>query len=145
MCQKWGQVQGDAIGRHPEIFDQSFIEEIVQAARSYGVASKFLQEHIAPHQVSVGGSNYRETLLARGLNPRQRAVLDLLSDEAGAADIWNYRIYAPEALTPFALLLRGRFPRFLGSEYAETSEQRNRPEAWFAPPELIAGALRIES
>jgi SAM-dependent methyltransferase len=115
----------ETIGKHPEIFDSRFVEEIVQAAKCYGVGSKFLQEHIAPREISVEGTNYRETLLARGLNPRQRAVLDLLAEEQGAADIWTYRIYAPEALTPFALLLRGRFPRFLGSEFAERSDQRD--------------------
>jgi len=41
-----------------------------------------------------------------------------------SADTWSTRIYAPEALTPFALLLAGRYARFVGSEYAHNDEQR---------------------
>src|SRR5262249_49914167 len=90
----------------------------------YGVASKFFAVQIPPGEIFVAGANYRESFMARGFNPRQRAVLDLLAEEGGTADFWHYSIYAPEALTPFALLLRGRFPRFIGSEYVETADQR---------------------
>jgi SAM-dependent methyltransferase len=34
-------------------------------------------------------------------------------------DTYGFRVYAPEALTPFSLLLRGRYPRFYGSEYSD--------------------------
>jgi SAM-dependent methyltransferase len=34
------------------------------------------------------------------------------------------KIYATEAVTPFALRLRGIFPKFIGSEYADTDTQR---------------------
>ena len=53
-------------------------------------------------------------------------MLDLVAKLPQAADIWNAMIYAPEALTLFALILRGRFARFIGSEYVETDEQRQR-------------------
>lgn len=109
---------------HPFLFSADYVEEIVRLARSHGIYSKFFREHISPHQVTVLDNNYRESLLGRGLNCRQRTVLDLLAEEPGTKDVWKYSIYAPEALTPFALLLRGRFPRFAGSEYAETPEQR---------------------
>jgi SAM-dependent methyltransferase len=45
-------------------------------------------------------------------------VLQVLSWHERAHDLWNVRLYVHEALTPFALLLRGRYPRVVGSEYA---------------------------
>lgn len=113
-----------AVAAYPFLFAPAYIEDLVGIAKGRGVDSVFFREHIPAQEVSVPGSNYRESLSARGLNPRLRAVLDLLSEEAGSGDVWNYTIYAPEALTPFALVLRGRFPRFIGSEYVETPEQR---------------------
>lgn len=73
---------------------------------------------VAPQEVELRGEDPRESLVAGGLNSRLRAVLQVLSWHERAHDIWKTRIYAHEAMTPFALLMRGRYPRFLGSEYA---------------------------
>lgn len=73
---------------------------------------------VAAAEVSLIGTDPREGLLTRGTNARLRAVLQALSWHERAHDIWNCRIYMHEALTPFALLLRGRYPRLVGSEYA---------------------------
>jgi hypothetical protein len=110
---------------NPYVFDANYVESIVAYAREHGVQSAFLGP-IPASEVIVCDSNYRESLWARRLNPRLRAVLDLMAQEPVLADVHNVAIYAPEALTEFALVLRGRYPRFIGSEYAETAEQRQK-------------------
>lgn len=110
--------------KNPLMSDSAYIEEIVRHAQRHGASSTFLGEHIPPAEVTVLGPNYRETLLVRGLNPRLRAVLDLLAEEDPDNDPL-YSIYAPEALTPFAMLLRSRYPRFIGSEYVDSEEARS--------------------
>ncbi len=74
--------------------------------------------HVPASEVRMTGSDPREGLAARGTNSRLRAVLQALSWHERAYDIWNCRLYLHEALTPFALLLRGRYSRLVGSEYA---------------------------
>lgn len=77
-------------------------------------------------EVSMQGKDAREGLLVRGLNSRQRAVLNILMSCELAHVIHGTRIYAHEALTPVALALRGRYPYFLGSEYAEDAAMAER-------------------
>jgi 2-polyprenyl-3-methyl-5-hydroxy-6-metoxy-1,4-benzoquinol methylase len=107
----------------PHLFDKDFITRIVEHATQNGVRSAFLGR-IPAEEVKVTGGEYREHLMAGGLNSRCRAVLELI-----AAEPWHTRpeatIYAAEAVTPFALIMRGRFPRFVGSEYASTEEARS--------------------
>jgi SAM-dependent methyltransferase len=109
--------------------DLGYINAIVENAKKNGVWSAFLG-HIPAGEIRVAGADYRESLLASGLNSRCRAVLELI-----AAEPWygrpNATIYASEAVTPFALVMRGRFPRFIGSEYASSEAAR---EALFPIP-----------
>lgn len=113
-----------SLTRHPELIDPTYLEWAVLYCRTKGVFSDFLGRQVPPSGVTVAGTNYREDLLVGGLNARQRAVLDLLANWPPAAEIHALRLYAQEALTPLALALRGRYPRFLGSEYAATDAQR---------------------
>jgi SAM-dependent methyltransferase len=109
--------------QNPVLADASYIRGIVDRAMTCGIASDFLGK-IGPESMSVSGENYRETLTALGLNPRHRAIMELVAGEPWYANPMAARIYAAEALTPFALALRGRFPRFVGSEYASDEEAR---------------------
>jgi hypothetical protein len=111
------------LSEHAWARDPGYIESIVQLSRGLGVMSRFLGP-VPPAEISVPDSNYRESLLARGLNPRLRAMLDLFLEQPGADDTWTTRIYAPEGLTEFARVMRGRYFKFLGSEYAPTPETR---------------------
>jgi SAM-dependent methyltransferase len=79
---------------------------------------------IPARRVAVIDRNYRESLMAAGFNPRQRAMLDLAQEALALLPQSRARIYAHEALTEFALVLRGRYPRFIGSEYAETEAEK---------------------
>jgi len=60
----------------------------------------------------------------RGVNSRARAVLRAIETTCDVTNIYGLRIYAPEALTAFALRLRGVFPKFLGSEYTDDAKLR---------------------
>ena len=110
---------------HPWATDRDHIARVVDSARRVGIVSPFLGS-VPAGEVEVGDANFRESLRARGLNPRLRAVLDHFAQLPEAAGRFTTRLYAPEALTPFALELRGRYARFWGSEYAPDPDRRQR-------------------
>lgn len=105
--------------------DPARIRARIEAAVRHGIVSPFLGP-VAPAEIELGGTNFRESFRARGLNPRARAILDLVAELPEAAASRAVRIFAPEALSPLALALRGRFPRFLGTEYVPDEQQRRR-------------------
>jgi hypothetical protein len=86
------------------INDRGRIERIVAAARADGA--------------TISGTNYRETLVLDELNSRQRAML---SEIRGGR---SSRILLLEAVTPFALRLRGAYPFALCAEYLPTEQDR---------------------
>ena len=98
-------------------------QAVAENATKKGAWSAFLGA-IPASEVVVTGADYREHLLAKDLNPRCRAILELMTAEPWFGN-GNATIYAAEAVTPFALLLRGRYARFIGSEYASTEEARD--------------------
>ncbi len=129
------------IRARPEAASQTVPEEIARHAAAHGIVSAFFGNiwlRIAENLATLpADKNYRENLIARGLNARQRALLDLLSEvfEHQAAN--GLRIYAHEALTLLAMTLRARYPRFVGSEYAGDDAGRD----WLFPiPALDAAA-----
>jgi len=113
------------VAAHPHIRDLAESNRIVAHCLAKGINSHFLGT-IPPSNVAVLGPNLREQFHAAGFNPRQRALLDVLTETVGDRSPHTVAIYAHEALTPLALALRGRYARFLGSEYAPTEAQRNR-------------------
>lgn len=112
-------------GQHPQLFNPAYAQSIVDYGRQYGVDSRFFGT-FGPNAMVVRGTNYREDFLAGGFSPRQRVILDCLAELEAARDPEAAKIYATEALTLPALALRGRYPRFLGSEYAETEDQKRK-------------------
>jgi hypothetical protein len=110
---------------NPWASDKAYIASIVDRALLHGVEDGYLG-FAQPDQISVTDENYRETFFAHGMNARLRAVLHMLTEMKVCQDHWTPRIYGSEALTPFALLLRGRFARYIGSEYAPSEEDRAR-------------------
>ncbi len=100
-------------------------QQIAEHALAQGITGAWVGR-VPPSEVHCTDSNYRESLLADGLNPRQRAVLDLLTTLPAAVDADNVTIYATEGVTNFAKRLRARFRRFMGSEYAPTVAEQKR-------------------
>ncbi|MCA3359144.1 MAG: methyltransferase domain-containing protein [Roseomonas sp.] len=102
-----------------------------ETTRLTSAVSQDIVKHVLEHGVNVpmfgfvpssdvqmSGDEPRESLLALGLNARLRATLHVLAQHSVAYETWTTRIYAHEALTTFALIMRSRYPRFLGSEFA---------------------------
>lgn len=108
------------IRRAPHLMSPEHLASVAEQARRNGVLSRMLGA-IPAEQVRVEDSNYRESFLAAGFNPRQRAVMDRLLDFSAAHDR-KARLHLHEALTDFALLFRGRYPLALCSEYAGDAE-----------------------
>ena len=108
---------------------------IVDAALSNGIVSRFFGS-VPASGVSMVGMDAREGLMACNLNSRQRAVLELFAADPRSHSIYGCRIYAHEGVTAFALALRGRYPFFLGSEYAPTAQ--DAAKFWPVPSVDIA-------
>ena len=104
---------------HPAVFDPAFIDRVADQIRASGLYFTFGDEHVPPASVAIDGDNYRETIVYRGLNSRQRAVLEEILRCLGDRHDHSCKIYSLEAFSAFALLLRSRYPRFIGSEYTD--------------------------
>jgi SAM-dependent methyltransferase len=115
--------------KHPYAESQEYAETLLAQIRTDGITDPLTQNFFAADQILIRNTNYRETIRAGHLISRHRALLLVLKQIAARPDM-DYlisrkaKIYAPEALTDFALYLRGLFPRFLGSEFAETDAER---------------------
>lgn len=107
----------------PWLIDPDVTRGIAEHAVAHGIQSPFLGD-VSASEIQLCEGDYRESLLARNLSPRIRAVLDSIATIPDLQDPRTTRIYASEALTPFALCLRARYPRFLGSEYLPGPEAR---------------------
>lgn len=115
------------IQSHKFLRDGPYIEEILGCIKQVGLIDPLTGHAFLPNEVRIVGDNLRETIRAGQLISRHRALLVELR-QAGLMNAGllgrKAKIYAPEALTEFALYMRGRYPRFLGSEYAETEEEK---------------------
>jgi SAM-dependent methyltransferase len=116
------------VENHLYIFSANYAEKMIDEIRLSGIIDPLSQQVILPEQIVIGHDNYRETIKSNKLISRHRALLFELKHIAsqGMEHLLSRqsKIYAPEALTDFALFLRGMFPRFLGSEFAETKAEK---------------------
>ncbi len=113
----------------PALFDAETEAKIVRHVMAHGVQSRFLG-YVGAEQIAIIGTELREHLHARGLNSRQRLMLDLAIEALRESSLPEHdaRIYCHEAITPFALLMRGRFPKMIGTEFLKDAASR---EAFF--------------
>jgi SAM-dependent methyltransferase len=92
------------------------IQEAATYAKQHGIASVFLGL-VQNADISVVETGNRRTVLAKQLWNRQRGMLDLIAALTATADQQTVRIFGAEALSTWALAMRGRYPRYVGSEY----------------------------
>jgi ubiquinone/menaquinone biosynthesis C-methylase UbiE len=111
---------------HSYLRDPAYVESITQKIKKDGLVFEFLGEKALPDSIIIDGDNYRETIVYRSINSRLRATLGELKHAVCGRSIFDMSIFAPEAVTPFAMLLRGSFPRFIGSEYVKDMAQRQK-------------------
>jgi SAM-dependent methyltransferase len=92
------------------------IQEAATYAKQQGIASVFLGP-VQKADISVVETGNRRTVFAKQLWNRQRGMLDLIAALTATADTQSVRIFGAEALSTWALAMRGRFPRYIGSQY----------------------------
>ncbi|MDR7036507.1 MULTISPECIES: class I SAM-dependent methyltransferase [Methylobacterium] len=109
---------------NPYVFRADHAKRMVDQIADAGLVEPLTGWRMSAHEIQVGGTNVREGLVAHGINARMRSVLALIDEKFGHRPRHDVRIFATEAVTAFALRLRGLFPRFLGSEYALNEEAR---------------------
>ena len=105
---------------NPQLFVPEFHPEMIRQIRADGLYFEFEDRWISPGSLEIDETrNFRETISHEGIISRHRAVLSVLQRATGS---WRRpRIYAAEALSSFAALLRERFDGFVGSEYADSA------------------------
>lgn len=106
-----------------DLINNDIIKEYIKTILKNGIYDPLTDEYIPPSEILISGENYRETIYARGLISRTRAVLLAMRRCLNNSIHQNLKIYSPEAITPFALYMRGKFPFFLGSEYGVDPEE----------------------
>lgn len=106
---------------HQEAADwPTAVEGALQQVLSCGIRDPLTDRAIPPEQLVVNGPNLRETLVAEGLNSRQRAqilVLRQLIERGELPGLETLRLYVTEAVTPFARYLADQVPHLRMSEY----------------------------
>jgi SAM-dependent methyltransferase len=110
------------------LFNQTRFQELGHQVLRVGCREPLTGAVIAGSELDAG-SSWREGLAYEGVNSRVRGVMQVIAsilDEQGCTDP---RIYSAEAVTPFALRLRGRYSRFLGSEFTLDPKRRE----WMYP------------
>ena len=108
-----------------EFFSDRCEHLIVQHCKQYGVRSDLFGDS-PPTAIQILGPFLREHFMVNGLNPRQRTVADevvtfLLERKIAASSL---KIYSHEAITPLALAMRGRFSKYIGTEFAPNEKHR---------------------
>ena len=114
----------DWAARNSGVYVAAEADKIGERICAAGFVEPFTGHVVAPAELAQVGNNWRETLLARGLNARMRAVLGVIDEVVGLQPPSLVRMFATEAVTEVALRLRGRFARFLGSEYGADEPAR---------------------
>lgn len=113
---------------HGYIFSQDHAQGLLRHIREHGFVEPLTKTARRPGDILVSGDNYRDTIRSGALTSRHRAVLfewqRIASNGQPQLNSRGCKVYAPEGLTEFALFLRGLFPKFIGSEYAQTGEER---------------------
>lgn len=110
---------------NPSVYDARAADEIGRRILAGGLVEPLTGTAIPPGDIEHAGGNWREGLMALGLNSRMRAVLALIDEKVGAYPPHDVRIFGAEGITAFALRLRGRFARFLGAEYGADDAARH--------------------
>jgi SAM-dependent methyltransferase len=96
-----------------------------------GILDPLDDRPIAATDLEVEGSNFRETFRHGGLVSRQRAVLLLLRQRIEAGRLPRpeaLRLYCPEAITAFAVRLRGLVAHYQGSEFLPDPQDPRRQQ-----------------
>ena len=120
----WQQSRGNRFG--------AWRQRIVTSVESNGFIEPLTAVVAKSGDIRINPQNYRESLSFNEMNSRKRALLlefDCLRRQYPRFAARNARIFSPEALSRTALILRGMYPFFLGTEYIpdETKQAQYYP------------------
>jgi SAM-dependent methyltransferase len=132
----------DYARRNPSVGNPENGADLAKRIMRTGFREPLTGRTVIPAEIVSPDMNWREGLRANGLNSRMRAVLALIAEATASRSIYDTRIFSAEGLTPFALLMRGIFPQFLGSEYLPDAADR---AAMFPIPHQDLMALDLPS
>jgi SAM-dependent methyltransferase len=82
-----------------------------------------------PGEFEVNTQNLHETISVGGLNSRKRAllfVIKMVLDDAGLWRARNLRILSADGISRIALIMRGIFPFFLGTEFLPSEKEKSK-------------------
>lgn len=111
---------------HPDLLTADVSSNIVSNVMKSGFDEPLTGRYVGPSEIALNSNNWREDIVSRGLNSRNRAVLKLIEEHFANQNKNEVTIFATEAVTSFALVLRGVYPRFIGSEYGFDEAARER-------------------
>ena len=109
---------------NPGVKDAAAAAEIGKRILRTGFTEPLTGKFVQSNEITHSGLNWREGLMANGLNSRIRAVIAVIAEKVAGRPASAMRIFGAEAVTPFALLMRGSFSRFIGSEYGMNETAR---------------------
>lgn len=111
----------------PAAFADTTEEAVREHARLHGTVTRLLGA-IPAEQTVILGNDMREHLISGGISSRVRAVSEIIYEAIDQLELTEQtaRIYGHEGITPFAQMMRARFPRFIGTEYAPLPEDEVR-------------------
>ncbi|MFG1466455.1 class I SAM-dependent methyltransferase [Xanthobacter sp. DSM 24535] len=112
----------DWIEPNGAILGPDYLSNCAEQIRRDGVLEPISNRYYPAALVSDTMDNWREGFQTGSTISRLRAILLVMARTFPRDKLGELKIYAPEALTPFALLLRGLFPKFVGSEFASDPE-----------------------
>lgn len=107
------------------------VEQALRLIALHGIVDPISGTPIPASALQVRGSNWRETLDHRGCLSRHRAVLLVLQELLAAGALpppASLELYCPEAVTPFAAVLRSLFPQAIGSEFLPDPQDPRRQQ-----------------
>jgi hypothetical protein len=115
----WKQLLAD----NPSVIDGQYIAQLAGHVAATGAIEPLTNVRIPAGKLG-DLDNLREGLAYSSINSRMRAVMLCIQWALADQPRPEAKIYATEAVTPFALKLRGIFAKFVGSEYTESEAQR---------------------
>ena len=116
------------IDSHLYLFDHDTSLSLAKISSEKGAIEPLTNIRIPPNKLDYS-QGIREGLFYNNINSRMRAVMLVIHDFITKQNLSMPKIYATEAITPFALILRGKYTHFIGSEYASSDEQKK----WLYP------------
>lgn len=99
------------------LLDKAYLQRTVAIMTRNGIVEPMTGMHHVGRSITFT-SDLRESILVNGLNSRMRASLYVLNEKLESLGRYEAKIYAAEAITNFASILRGRYPKFIGSEFS---------------------------